>query len=284
MRHLIDTIGQFDTVPVTVVKLMPVIGVDAFSLWVYLRHKTNSLSGDAWPSYDTIQAETTITRHRISAALDLLETHHLLDRERRFGATTRYYIKCPPPEIQCASDTDLPAAETAPPPLEVASSADLALQSVQNGTTVVPNQPSIQIDSTQTESIQTETPVGVPAADLKPAPANGRAHDLLFDAIAFVCHVDPNTAAASVKKVEKVLLAAKPPYTPEEVALFGTDWWSWAERKDPPSLWALQEKIGKVRYPSQPVTPATGFKSATGTEVRWRKAPPGVVPDDFKGN
>lgn len=74
-----------------------------------------------------------------------------------------------------------------------------------------------------------------------------RPRDELFDALAEVCQVDPDTSAPSISKVKNVLLKAKPPYSPDEVRAFGKRWWSWPERTEPPSLWNLQEKIGKMR-------------------------------------
>lgn len=74
-----------------------------------------------------------------------------------------------------------------------------------------------------------------------------RPRDLLFDAIAEVCRVDPATAGSSIAKVESALKKSTPPYTPEEVREFGVKWWEWKERTEPPSIWKLKEQIGTVR-------------------------------------
>jgi hypothetical protein len=79
------------------------------------------------------------------------------------------------------------------------------------------------------------------------ASAPVREPDLLFDAIAEVCQVDPKTSGPSIGKVKAALLKASPPYSPEEVRSFGKSWWAWDKRTEAPSLWNLQEKIGKVR-------------------------------------
>lgn len=74
-----------------------------------------------------------------------------------------------------------------------------------------------------------------------------RKRDLLFDAIAEVCGIDPATAGSSIAKVESVLKKSEPPYTPEEVRAFGVKWWEWKERTTPPTIWKLKEQIGTVR-------------------------------------
>lgn len=80
-------------------------------------------------------------------------------------------------------------------------------------------------------------------------PNRQRERDVLFDAIAEVCCVDPATAGASIGNVKVALLQAKPPYSADEVRAFGK-WHNSDEfrrKKGPPSLWQLKEKIGIVR-------------------------------------
>jgi hypothetical protein len=50
MSKLSDKIGGFATIPNTVIKMMPLMGEEAFSLWCYLRFRTNGESGVAFPS------------------------------------------------------------------------------------------------------------------------------------------------------------------------------------------------------------------------------------------
>lgn len=96
MSKLHDKIGSFTAVPNSVIQLWPVIGLDAFGLFTYLRFRTNSQSGDAFPSYDLIQAETGIGRRRIAKAIRVLEDHHLLERKKRFSQATIYTLTLPP--------------------------------------------------------------------------------------------------------------------------------------------------------------------------------------------
>lgn len=91
-----------------------------------------------------------------------------------------------------------------------------------------------------------------------------RPRDLLFDAIAEVCRVDPATAGSSIAKVESALKKATPPYTPEEVKAFGVKWWEWKERTDPPSIWKLKEQIGTVRQNGQGKHAATTDSTPSG--------------------
>ncbi len=73
-----------------------------------------------------------------------------------------------------------------------------------------------------------------------------RQPDPLFDAIAKVTCTDPATAGSSIGKVETSFKKATPPYTPEEVLKFGTEWPAWKDK--PPTLWQLKEQIGTVRH------------------------------------
>jgi len=97
---------------------------------------------------------------------------------------------------------------------------------------------------TDTET-ETDTKTETPPAAKKPPRV--RSPDLLFDAISEVCQADPATAGPQIGKVKAALLKADPPYTPEEVRQFGVDWWAWADRSAPPTVWALKERIGSVR-------------------------------------
>jgi len=94
-----------------------------------------------------------------------------------------------------------------------------------------------------------DPPIDPPKREGAPAPApKTRERDPLFDAIANVCQVDPKTAGASIGKVRTVLTKAT--YSAEDVDRFGELWWAdeWRKKQGkPPSLWALQEKIGIVR-------------------------------------
>ena len=95
MSKLSDQIGQFITIPVSVVKAIPQIGKDAFVLFSYLRFRTNSRSGKAFPSFDKIQEDTGLVRRKIAAALRSLESAGFVTRKRRFGASTIYTLIVP---------------------------------------------------------------------------------------------------------------------------------------------------------------------------------------------
>lgn len=95
MSKLHDKIGSFTIIPNSVVKLWSVIGLDAMGLFVYMRYRTNTQTGDAFPGYDLIQKETGIGRRRIAKAIRVLELHHLLERKKRFGKSTIYTLTLP---------------------------------------------------------------------------------------------------------------------------------------------------------------------------------------------
>lgn len=92
---LVDKIGQFTTIPNSVMALWPTIGTDAIALFVYLRYRTNSQTGDAFPSFDTIGKDTGMRRERIARAIRALESAGLVERKRRFSASTVYTLKMP---------------------------------------------------------------------------------------------------------------------------------------------------------------------------------------------
>lgn len=95
MSKLVDRIGTFTTVPNSIIKLWPDIGGDAMQLVLYLRYRTNSETELAFPSYDIIQRDTTLTRRRIAKAIRALEKGHLVERKRRFGGSTLYTLRLP---------------------------------------------------------------------------------------------------------------------------------------------------------------------------------------------
>lgn len=92
---LLDQIGQFTTIPNSIIELWPSIGVDGMALLVYLRYRTNGQTGDAFPSYDRITSDTLLTRRRIAQAIRQLESVGLIERKRRFSASTIYTLKMP---------------------------------------------------------------------------------------------------------------------------------------------------------------------------------------------
>jgi DNA-binding transcriptional MocR family regulator len=94
-NRLVDRIGQFTTVPNTVIKMWNQIGMDAFALFVYLRYRTDE-HDECYPSYDTIQKDTGLRWARISAAVAKLEEAGLLERRKRFGNSTVYTLVMPP--------------------------------------------------------------------------------------------------------------------------------------------------------------------------------------------
>lgn len=95
MSKLVDRIGQFTTVPNSVIQLWSKIGSDAMCMFLYLRYRTNSQSEMAFPSYTTITEDTGMRREKIANAIRSLESAGLVERKRRFSASTLYTLKLP---------------------------------------------------------------------------------------------------------------------------------------------------------------------------------------------
>ncbi len=91
---LVDQIGQFATIPYSVIRMADQIGVDGLAVFVYLRYRSNE-HGEAFPSYDTMQRDLGLRRQRISDALKRLEELGLLECNRRFSNSTIYTLKMP---------------------------------------------------------------------------------------------------------------------------------------------------------------------------------------------
>jgi hypothetical protein len=97
VSKLSDKIGGFATIPNTVIKMIPAIGSDAFTLWSYLRYRTNGESGLAFPSYATIRKDlgTEFHARRVATCIRILEKEGLMERHKRFGQSTEYTLICP---------------------------------------------------------------------------------------------------------------------------------------------------------------------------------------------
>ena len=98
------------------------------------------------------------------------------------------------------------------------------------------------------ENLDSNTRIIAEADGKKTTMRKPRARDLLFDAIAEVCKVDPRTGGSSIGKIKATLQAAG--YGPGDVIAFGKWWWDddfRRRRMIPPTIWQLQERIAVVR-------------------------------------
>lgn len=175
--------------------------------------------GEAWPSMRTIAAETGFDKGTVSASISELESiPGLMTVIRREGTSNLYR----PSFAVYGKHVHTPPENAYTPPLKMRTEVE----------------PSSRANEEEK-----------PMAGRTPAASHVlRPRDLLFDAIADVCKVDPRTAGSSIGKVKSVL--SKAGYTPEDVSRFGEWWWGdeWRKTKGaPPSLWTLQEKIGIVK-------------------------------------
>lgn len=88
--------GQYEPVPVAVIKLIPAIEPTGFTLFCYLLYRTNAKRGHAaWPGYRRMNTDLGWGNDRIKRAIGLLENNGLLSKRKRFGATTIYTLTKP---------------------------------------------------------------------------------------------------------------------------------------------------------------------------------------------
>jgi hypothetical protein len=97
-----DEIGFFTAMPERVIEMWRTIGTYAVALFLYLRYRTNKNRGCAWPSYSDIQQNTGMRRETIADAIKVLEGAGLLERTKRFGASTMYVLKIPEDPLHVA--------------------------------------------------------------------------------------------------------------------------------------------------------------------------------------
>ena len=171
--RLIDRIGQFITIPHTVVKMIPAIGPDAFTLFSYLRLKTNENPdngpvGCAFPSYTRMQQDLGLRRERISEAIKALENTGLLTKIRQFSGVSLYYLQMPSisPDVrtneELSKDPISPDVRTASSPdVRTASSPDV--RSVTN--TYLTKTDSTKTDHSSSAAEKTNVPASPPIED-----------------------------------------------------------------------------------------------------------------------
>lgn len=104
-----------------------------------------------------------------------------------------------------------------------------------------------------------------------------RPRDLLFDAIAEVCQLDPTvkTNGAQIGRAKRELTGADPPYNETHVRNFGKWWLSddWRKRNTPiPSVPQLLQKIAQgAHYTNGDARAAPGLSQDTPGQIRLRE-------------
>ncbi len=91
--RLVDRIGNFTTIPNSVIQRARKLGSHALTLFVYLRYRTNQKSGVAFPSYQTIRDDTGLSRATIAKAIGKLEDENFLTKRKRFNKSTIYTLQ-----------------------------------------------------------------------------------------------------------------------------------------------------------------------------------------------
>lgn len=139
MSKLSDKIGQFATIPETVIAQWNEIGNEGMLVFIYLRYRTNRERGTAYPSYDRIQNDTGMHPRAISRGIKALEKANLLERKKRFGKPTIYVLKLPdPPDMGGDSSSSVEETHARSTQDGVPSSSRVEAQSFQSGSTVLP--------------------------------------------------------------------------------------------------------------------------------------------------
>jgi hypothetical protein len=196
MSKLSDRIGQFITIPVTVVKMFPLLSPEAVKIFVYLRFKTNSKTDTAFPSYDSIQKDTKMSRRKIARAIRELMTVGLVERRRRFSSSTIYTLVLPKRISSTVATND---------------SSTVATNDSSDGDTL--SRMTILERKDKNKTIGASAPNGK-----KPHPRNP-----MFDALADVCHLDPKVMGSRIGKTSAKL----GDYQPDDVRRWYSPggWW-----------------------------------------------------------
>lgn len=95
-ERLVDKIGQFITIPFSFIREAKELSFHARWLFVTLRFYTNRQSGNAFPSYETIQELTGMRREMIAKSIRELADKGWLTKRRRFSRSNLYTLNIPP--------------------------------------------------------------------------------------------------------------------------------------------------------------------------------------------
>ncbi|TET81172.1 MAG: hypothetical protein E3J37_09680 [Anaerolineales bacterium] len=96
MSEFFDEWGFFTQMPECVIEMAAEIGSDAVYLFMYFRYRTNNERGCAFPKYETMCKDIGWGQHRIRNAIKKLEGAKLLERRKRYGKSTEYFLTKPP--------------------------------------------------------------------------------------------------------------------------------------------------------------------------------------------
>jgi hypothetical protein len=234
VSKLSDKIGAFVTIPNTLFKMMDVIGIDAFVLFCYLRYRTNGETGKAFPSYNTIQADTSLTRRRIAAAIRWLEQYDLVERRKRFGQSSHYILKIPNPRKRL--------------PTEIAPFPDPAL--VQHMDCISPDAGLSLVQGVHTNKIEPNK--------IEKEYINSNSQYPMMVAIADACCMDIQVNQGQIGNEAKKLTSAG--YRPEQITKSycgATSWWA---TKDWRGKQGQTPNIATINQTIKEATDSTGPK------------------------
>ena len=236
---LVDEMGPWVPLPESIIEMVPQIGTDAAFLMLYFRYRLNRYRDPekTWPGYATMSKEIGWGTQKISKIIKVLEEHNLITKKKRYGTSSEYTIRYPQYQPE---DEDTQSFENQ-------RTEDKSLpQSFENQNSITDSPLKIKVQSFENQRgvLDKDKTLKEEIKESKP-PKKPRKRDLLFDAIADVCQVDPKTAGASIAKVRHILADAG--YTPEDIYAFQREWKKEKWRTKPPTIWQLKEQIGIIK-------------------------------------
>lgn len=97
-KSLVKEVGQFVAIPHSFLLHEPKFSRNAMLVFLAIQYWTNNEKGYAFPGYTKIMKMVGVNRNQVAAGLSELELNGWLIRERRFGTSSKYYLKIPRPQ------------------------------------------------------------------------------------------------------------------------------------------------------------------------------------------
>lgn len=237
--------------------------------------------GVCWPSIERISQRSRISRRETQYILKELETRGYITIHREPGRSNYFIIHAQPVQSVAPVQPIAPVQPVAPHPC---SPLHPPVQPIAHESSLEPSSESLFPDAAQTPPAAPVKPAsirkGKRASKPEPVAASEKAErprDLLFDALAEVCGLDPSikTNASQIGKAKRELTGADPPYTETHVRNFGKWWLSddWRKRNTPiPSVPQLLQKIAQGAHYTNGDARAAPVQSAdTPGQIKLRE-------------
>lgn len=210
-------------------------------------------SGEAWPSIDKIVSTSKLSKRTVTGAISDLKklaifatrhdarkgTVYTFNNSKICYSDLAKYAKGDSKICYPASDN---LAKSATDDSKICYK-NIAKSAKKTDAHIIENHPE---NHPRTKILPPDTPVVVDEKVSEAAEKSARPRDPLFDAISEVCAIDP-AHGGRIGKAKQFLLSCKPPYTHEDVRLFGRVFAKQHPVHNTPTLAKLQEQIAIVR-------------------------------------